>query len=157
MTTPTASTPTVRSDDIQTDFLQAREHVVAATAIRITRRHNVFFQRLIRGALRKRRNRQHHILVHFAICAEIGASAATQPRRQPHRDTIAGYRPQQLIAGDHPPATTPAATFDKCPLVVVRGGAVHPVLVERLVFAGEHGLARLAHKVDQEMQVVNRQ
>lgn len=42
-------------------------------------------------------------------------------------------------------------------LVVVRGGAVHPVLIEGLIFAGEHGFARLAHKVDQEMQIVNRQ
>lgn len=65
MEAPIASIPTVRSDDIQTDFLQAREHVVAAAAIRFTRRSNVFFQHLNRGALHKRRNRRHHMLVHF--------------------------------------------------------------------------------------------
>lgn len=64
---------------------------------------------------------------------------------------------QETAAFCQPALQWLAAKPPRRSLVVVRGGAVHPILVERLVFASKHCLARLAHKVDQEMQVVNRQ
>lgn len=82
--------------------------------------------------------------------------------RQPHRNSIIDIRPSGLRARSRsgcfcqPALQWLAAKPPRRSLVVVRGGRIHPILVERLVFAGEHGLARLAHKIDQEMQVVNR-